>query len=350
MARLRKTLPEDFKEIVASGDVEKIKAALLKCVPDAVYSRYDQRTALMHPELPEEVVRWLVNEYGADINYADQYGRTALSEASIRRPEKIGLLLSLGADINFQRAHCPTALIYAAMSYRVQGVRLLIENGADVRLTGGYSGFNALEEALIRCQNADIPAMALLARSLIDAGIEITGSMRTQVAHLGENFEFYRDGFAEDYLPACDAGLAQLYKLFDVPPVPHRKKYDGSAPISVSGGTWTEQYEELWDMLVPCSGKAPFVQGEAIRLIGRLSHEILDNGGCNWDDDFRAMRDGLAKILSGGKSADDQIVRQIKSISPHTDEAAFEQMAKAIVEWIIENPDPVNLGDVSYHR
>ena len=59
--------------------------------------------------------------------------------------------------------------------------------------------------------------MALLAGILIDAGLAITDSMRTQVAHLGENFEFYRDGFAEDYLPACDAGLAELYKLFDVP-------------------------------------------------------------------------------------------------------------------------------------
>ena len=103
-------------------------------------------------------------------------------------------------------------------------------------------------------------------------------------------------------------------------------------------------------MLVPGSGKAPFVQGEAIRIIGRLSHEILDNGAMNWDADFRAMRDSLAEILSGGKPADDHVIRQIKNISPNTDEDTFEKMTKAVVGWILANPAPVNLGDVSYHR
>ncbi len=350
MAKLRKTLPKDFDEIVGRGDVEEIKAALKKCEPNACRNNYYKESALMNPNLPEDVIRWLVTEYGADINYANLYGRTALSEAAMSKPENIRLLVSLGAEVNFQKDTSPTALIYAAMYYRIESVKELLRLGADVHMTGGYSHYNALEEALSRCQNANLPQMAEIASILIDAGIEITDGMKEQVRKIGENFEFYRDSFDPDYLPVCDAGLMQLYRIFDVPPVQPKVKYDGSVPISVNGRTWTQQYNELWNQLVPGSGKAKFVQGEAIRIIGRLSHEILDNGGCNWDEDFRAMRDGLADILSGGRSAEEGIVQAVGKISPDTGEDTFSLIAKAVVEWILQNTDPVELGEVSYRR
>lgn len=345
MAKLRKTLPRDFKEIVALGDAEAIKAALQKCLPDAYEDNAVKQSALMFTALPEEVVVWLVREYGADVNYADLYGATPLSEAAVRRPERIDLLLSLGAAIDFQKDGCPTALMFAAMAYSVAGVRKLAECGANLSLTGGHSRLNALEQALARCQNIDIPAMAAIARIFLDAGMEISDDMRECVAQIGRNFEFYRDSFAEDYLPACDAGLRELYQLFGVPPVPTMKKYDGSAPIAVKGKTWTEQYSELWELLVPGSGKAPYLQGEAIRLIGRLSYEILDNGGVNWDDDFRAMRDALAEILTQGVPADEEIIQAVRKISPRTDEATFNRLAKAVVEWILANPSPLELEE-----
>ena len=57
MAKLRKTLPGDFREIVAAGDVEKIKSALRKCLPDAYDDNYSRKSALMNTDLPEEVIR-----------------------------------------------------------------------------------------------------------------------------------------------------------------------------------------------------------------------------------------------------------------------------------------------------
>ena len=120
--------------------------------------------------------------------------------------------------------------------------------------------------------------------------------------------------------------------------------------MSKLGRTWTERYKELWEMLVPGSGKAKFVQGEAIRIVGRLSHEILDNGAANWDEDFCLMRDSLAELLSSGKSADESVISAVRKISPHSDEENFNRIAKAVVEWILANPDPVELGDVFYRR
>ena len=350
MPRLKKTLPKDFDRIASSGDSQKIMETLKQCQPDAYTDNYSRQSALMNTDLPHDVISWLVREYGADVNYADAYGCTPLSQAAVRRPENIDLLLSLGAEIDFRKEGGPTALMVAATAYRANGVRKLVEKGADIQLTDGRSGFNALEEALVRCQNIDIPAMALIAGIFIDAGMEITDGMKELVAQIGRNFEFYRDSFSSDYLPACDAGLRELYELFGVPPVPHKRKYDGSAPISVSEKTWVRQYDELWNMLVPGSGKARYVQGEAIRIIGRLSHEILDNGAANWDDDFRAMRDALAAILRGGKAAGEGIIRTVTKISPATDEATFNAVARAVVEWILANPDPVELGECNYFR
>ena len=56
MAKLRKTLPKDFKEVVKRGDAEEIKASLKKCEPNAHYSAFDERTALMNTDLPPEVI------------------------------------------------------------------------------------------------------------------------------------------------------------------------------------------------------------------------------------------------------------------------------------------------------
>ena len=353
MARLRKTLPKNFDETVAGGDPDAIIDILKKCEPDARYGAYDDRTALMNPMLPDAVVRWLVTEYGADVNCVCEDGKTPLS-AAVRRPEAMERLVALGADVNFQRDGSPTALIAAAMVFRADSVRELLRLGADAHMTFspgfGRERRNALEEALARCANANLPQMAELAEVLLDAGVESTDGMKRQVTRLGEQFEFYRDSFDPGYLPVCDAALQKLYSLFDVPPVPPRQKYDGSAPITVKGKTWVQQYHELWDRLVPGSGRAAYVQGEAIRLIGRLSHEVLDNGGANWDADFRAMRDTLADILATGQPAAESVRASVRSISAGTEEKTFSEIARAVVAWILANPMPVALGDVPYRR
>ena len=92
------------------------------------------------------------------------------------------------------------------------------------------------------------------------------------------------------------------------------------------------------------------MQGEAIRIAGRLSHEVLDNGAVNWDEDFRLMRDSLADILSTGNAVDKSVISSVRKISPNTDKDAFEKIAKAVVEWILANPGPVELGEVFYKR
>ena len=75
------------------------------------------------------------------------------------------------------------------------------------------------------------------------------------------------------------------------------------------GYDWKAVYSQLWDELVPPSGRSDSLQGELIRCIGRLSDEAFRNGNINWDhrpDDFREMADFLKQHLLDGTLADDR--------------------------------------------
>ena len=90
--------------------------------------------------------------------------------------------------------------------------------------------------------------------------------------------------------------------------------HDGRTPLEVKSRRWQEQHEELWNLLVPSSGHAATVQGEVIRISGRLSREILDDGAGNWDDPFRAMARALvAHVQTGAPLAGNELdeVRRI---------------------------------------
>ena len=63
-----------------------------------------------------------------------------------------------------------------------------------------------------------------------------------------------------------------------------------------------EEFQLLWDLLVPSMGKAETAQGEVIRIVGRVQHQFLDNGCMNWDDDFRKMLEAFLRYLQLGNS------------------------------------------------
>lgn len=81
---------------------------------------------------------------------------------------------------------------------------------------------------------------------------------------------------------ASDA-LGDLRALFGVeqrearraPQVGERLLFDDSAPV-------LRQYDELWDLLVPSRGQCTTLQGEVIRIAGRVGYEVYNDGGVNW--------------------------------------------------------------------
>ena len=97
--------------------------------------------------------------------------------------------------------------------------------------------------------------------------------------------------------------------------------HDGISPIIITETEETAQFNQLWSYLVPPSGRAKTAQGEIIRIAGRVQHEFLDNGGMNWDDDFRKMLHTFPQYLRLGNAFSED---DIKSAELLTDRKVAE--------------------------
>lgn len=337
--RKRKTLPNDFEEIAKRGNIDEIKSVLDKCEINAI-QRSNKSTALMCPYLPEEIVRYLV-EQGNDINQPNRYDSTPLIEAIVYNPERIPLLLELGADINFHAKFGKTALGQACITGNIEAVNILIDNGADMNIRCYYNNITPLELGLSFCNPIDIVKTEKMAEVMLERGAEITEQAKKYVTDIGKEFEFYRDGFNPEYLDEIDDALQKLYKLFDVPPVPKIVKQDLNQPIKIVGKTWQEQCDNLWRALVPGNGKASTLQGEALRIVGKLSYEILDNGSINWCSEHKKLVKALANYLQQGNPADEDTISAVESINPDSEETIFNKIAENTVKWISNNLTPI---------
>lgn len=85
-----------------------------------------------------------------------------------------------------------------------------------------------------------------------------------------------------------------MCELFDIER-PASTVHDGKSLITVTATDWREQHAELWNLLVPGRGKCKTVQGEVVRIGGRINNEIFRQGGAHWDGEFCKMLNALKK-------------------------------------------------------
>ncbi len=241
--------------------------------------------------------------------------------------------------------------MHAAVT-RPHHLELLIASGAEVDPVYNH-GITPLRAGLISCSNAGIPRVAQSAAVLLAAGAAVPDDATELVTRIGTNLEFARSKFNPDFIEETDAGLAQLYELFDVAPVPGRVTHEGTSRIQVTTTDVDSRYDELWTLLVPVSGPAANVQGEALRLVGQISREIAGNGSINWNNDFRAMTDAIGVHLASGRPVAnlDELAPTLKRIrTGGADAADLRSMKDAAVTWILANPDPTLLPTPSYRH
>ena len=350
----RVTLPKDFNELLTDGNIDQLKAVYDKCELTAHDGRYSLSTALHFGGVPDELVIWLVEE-GLDINIPDYYGATPLYRQATMGRDTVKLLLELGADIEKTNTYGNTPLHVAAQFFHPKTVALLIEKGANVNPKNDR-GQTPLDSVLTVCRGIYIAQTAEIASMLLDAGAKKTSAMKEKVENIGKDFEFHREGINPDYLEAADQGLEKLYALFDVKPVAKRMTHDGVSPILVKEGSWEEQYEELWSFLIPSSGAAKTVQGEVIRIPGRVRDELDRNGGVNWDRDYRKMLQALPQYLSLGSSLSEQELAETKELigqihgKDFDDGSRLDRLCQLAIAWIKQNPKPIDLEEPSYKR
>lgn len=354
MAKKRVTLPKEFKDLMDKGNIEALKAVYDRCELTAHDGRFSLCTPLHMGGVPDELVIWLV-EKGLDINIPDYYGATPLYRQATMGRDTVKLLLELGADIGKPNTYGETPLHVAAEFFHPKTVKCLLEKGANVNVENDM-GRTPLASVLMVCRGIYIAQTAEIASMLLEAGAKKTSAMKEKVENIGKDFEFHRESIHPDYIEAADKGLTKLYELFDVKPVEKRITHDGVSPILVKEGSWEEQYEELWSFLIPSSGAAKTVQGEVIRIPGRVRDELDRNGGVNWDRDYRKMLQTLPQYLSLGIPLSDQELEETKELIAQVhgkdfdDVPRLDRLCQLAIAWIKQNPEPLLLEKTSYKR
>jgi len=59
-----------------------------------------------------------------------------------------------------------------------------------------------------------IEKLAAISDLLIEAGAPVTDEMRVVVTRIGEEFEFHRDGYAQESVAEADTAMNKLYQMF----------------------------------------------------------------------------------------------------------------------------------------
>ncbi|CAG0899969.1 unnamed protein product [Cyprideis torosa] len=97
-----------------------------------------------------EMVEYLVTETNVDLEARDMFGRTALASAAMENLLQVmKALLAAGAEVDAVLSNGFTPLKYACKWGSLEGVRLLVDHGADWTLTDDY-GVSTVWQALRR--------------------------------------------------------------------------------------------------------------------------------------------------------------------------------------------------------
>jgi hypothetical protein len=146
--------------------------------------------------------------------------------------------------------------------------------------------------------------------------------------------------------------LDELYKLYNVIPVSNRRMHDGKSKIIVQSKSWKKQHQELWELLVPGSGSAQTIQGEVIRISGKVTDELERNGGGNWDSDYNKMVNSFINFIQTGEQLSNSEINELKELKQEikTNNVDTMGMCELAVKWVQKNPNPVVLTNVEYAR
>ena len=344
MAKKKKTLPANFYELLEAKDLDALKAVFNECELNAYDRRSFKTPALSFYKIPLELMDWLITQ-GADINARDEYERTPLHyHAQVNKVEKVALLLKKGAQDRYKN----TPLLFA--EYHAEVAELLIEKGANINVKDD-KGHNVIERTLISARGGYLPKALKAIKIYLNAGLKPTKYAKERLTIIGEDFEFRRADTDAEWLEEADAALQELYKLFNVPPIPRRIQHDGKSAIILAGHTWEEHYEQAWTLLVPGSGSATTVQGEVVRIAGRVNDELLRNAMGNWDKEYRKMLTAISGYLQQGNPLSESELAEVADIQKHIlddDGSGTQRLCELATTWVVQNPEPIALGKVNY--
>lgn len=352
MAKKKTTLPKNFCELCQTGNF----AALQAVYDDTDINAFERTIGKSHPlamrATPPAFMQWLI-DHGADPNFqrTDDDSPPLYHQVQAGNTEQAAVLLQNGANANYANEFGNTILHFARTAPLV---KLLLAHGANpaAKNRRGQTPFDSLlDSAPLSDRIADMIACTKL---YLQAGMAITEQQREQVAWLRDHYDEHMERFEVPHTPEGYAALRRLCEMFGVDPEPVRQEPpqpDLTTPIVLAGDTLWEQYINGWDKLVPASGAAATVQGELIRIAGRIRDELLRNAMGNWDREHRKMINAFPKYAKLGTPLTAEQLAEIAHIQKNIlddDGTLSQRLCELAAQWVAQNPEPMVLGETTY--
>lgn len=122
--------------------------------------------------------------------------------------------------------------------------------------------------------------------------------------------------------------------------------------MNSKGYNWRKEHNRLWDQLVPPSGQASTLQGELIRISGKLSDQAYRNGNMNWDDDHERMWRYIGTVIGSAslfsreeqcvlKEKIEEIIRDQECPDLSDEGSPYDIVSEMVVAWCMAHPDPI---------
>ncbi len=353
MARKRRTLPKNFEDLIRTGDIPTVKAVFDRCSVDATSAKTG-KTALFYPELAEEVAGWLL-EQGADLNARDRFGLTPLHAQASAPAGKTAFYIKHGADLNAADDRKMTPLHCAAGAFCPENVSVLLVHGARADMREILFLTTPLEYMLSVCRVRNIPDAVKIAVRFLENGTPITTRMQDEVKRIGWNWPAARREMDRETLRSTDRELNHLYALFEVSLSAKPDVHDGYSPITVPATHWKIQHRKLWSLLVPRAGHAETMQGEAIRISGKIAREFFTYHGVNFGREHQNMLLVLATFFHMGTQLPPDALSEATvlaaQLNGRSDTTQAERLCELTVQWVLLNPAPIMMStdDITGH-
>ena len=333
---------EELKKIAGVGDINQL---------EEIYEQHGETVLvkmLLCDTICKETLEYIISK-GVDLK---EYSNRILEyHVYDIHSGDIKMLIEHGVE---PYVHCTEFWIYAASGHQIKAVKTALEMGYDMYAKDSDLG-TAVYAALRAGNYGDFPRMEKIVRLFLEHGYKISEEEKQAFIRQAEDYEFRYDDLKEDSwyadkIDGIEEAYQNLYKLLDITPIKRYVKHDGVSEIQIPEGSVSEQFEVMYNTMVPGRGRAKSMQGEAIRIIGTINVG-LSGGRENLNVDEKRMFKHLLEFVQQGNSLSSDEIERVKvlRITRLNDDKIME-LAELTIKWISMNTSPFPLPEVTYKK